>query len=456
MKKITFFLLLMFSSLSFSQNLVVNGDFQTGLVSPWYGNAANVVDLDPNLSGVYVNQANVNLAGAAYNVNLSQEIPLVDGKTYLLTFDAFTDADTSSRTMIVGLGQTGPPYGSLTSTTTLTATLQSFSYQYTINYGDAVPDRVIFDMGAALGYVFIDNVSVVEVVNTCNNGIKDGDETAIDCGGSCPVCVATPTVAATTPPARPVADVVSIYSDAYTSLSVNEWGPDWGPFSARINDFPVQGNPTKVANIASGKTFAGIDFYPSTFDATAFTNFHLDYWIADPLPAGQVLSIKLSNHVGGTAVETSAIQYVPSSLLTSQWVSLDIPLNSFVAASGPANLSRSAIAQIILTAARADGNVPLKIYLDNIYFHKNTILGVSSFEASKFKMYPNPTNDILNISSASTIETIKIYNTLGQIVANKNYSSNFESVNVSHLSKGIYMVTVQVGSEIVSKQFIKN
>ncbi|MCX6171550.1 MAG: T9SS type A sorting domain-containing protein [Flavobacterium sp.] len=456
MKKITFFLLLMFSSLSFSQNLVVNGDFQTGLKAPWYGVAANVVDLDPNLGGAFFNQANVTAVGPAYNVNLSQEIPLVDGKTYLLTFDAFTDADTNSRTMIVGLGQTADPYGSLTSTPTLTATLQSFSYQYTINYGDAVPDRVIFDMGAALGYVFIDNVSVVEVVNTCNNGIKDGDETDVDCGGYCPVCVATPTVAAQTPPARPVGDVVSIYSDAYTSLSVNEWGPNWGPYSARINDFPILGNPTKVVNIASGKTFAGIDFYPSTFDATTFTTFHLDYWIADPLPVGQVLSIKLSNHVGGTAVETSAIEYLPNPLLTNQWVALDIPLSSFVGASAPPNLSRNAIAQIILTAARADGNVPLNIYVDNIYFHKNTTMGVSSFEASKFKMYPNPTNDILNISSDSTIETIKIYNTLGQIVANKNYSSNLESVNVSHLSKGVYMVSVQVGSEIVSKQFIKN
>jgi len=357
MKKITFLLSLMFCSLSFSQNLVTNGDFQTGTAAPWYNNAANVVDLGV---GVWVNQANVVAAGNAYDANLSQIISLNSGSTYRLTFDAFTDTATNSRTMIVGLGQSASPWAALTSTTTLTSTLQTFTYQYTINYGDAVPDRVIFDMGAATGYVFIDNVSVVQVVSTCNNGVQDGDETGIDCGGSCPICVATPMVAAPTPPARPAADVVSIYSDAYSNISVNEWGPDWGPYSARINDFPIQSNPTKVMNLESGKVFAGIDFLPAFFNATAFTTFHIDYWIAGPLAPGQVLSIKLSNHVGGAAAETSAIEYVPSTILTDQWVSLDIPFSSFTAASAPPNLSRNAISKIVLTAARSDSSVPVK------------------------------------------------------------------------------------------------
>ncbi|WP_264549269.1 carbohydrate binding domain-containing protein [Flavobacterium sp. N2820] len=161
MKKITFLLTLMTCSLGFAQNLVTNGDFQTGTAAPWYNNAANVVDLG---GGNFVNQANVGSAGNPWDVNLSQEVLLEDGKTYKFTFDAFTDATTGSRTIVAGLGQTGAPFASLTFTPTLTPTPQTFSYDVTINYGNAVTDRVIFDMGAATGFVFIDNVSVVEVL----------------------------------------------------------------------------------------------------------------------------------------------------------------------------------------------------------------------------------------------------------------------------------------------------
>jgi len=163
MKKITLLFSLLITSIGFSQELVTNGDFQTGVAAPWTGNAANPVDLG---GGNYFNQANVSAAGAAYAVNLSQEILLNNGTTYTLTFDAFTDTDTGSRTMLAGLGQTGAPWEALTETVNLTPTSQTFTYTFTINYGDAVTDRVLFDMGADTGFVFIDNVSVQEFVDT--------------------------------------------------------------------------------------------------------------------------------------------------------------------------------------------------------------------------------------------------------------------------------------------------
>lgn len=288
------------------------------------------------------------------------------------------------------------------------------------------------------------------VVTTCNNGIQDGDETGVDCGGSCPACISVPMVAAPTPPARPVADVISVYSDAYSNLTVAEWGPNWGPASSRINDFPIQSNPTKVMDAASGQVFAGIDFAPSLFDATSFTNFHLDYWIADPLPVGQVLSIKLSNHLGG-AGETSAIQFTPSTVLSNQWVSLDIPLADFVAASAPADLSRNAIAQIVITAARADNNVPVKIYMDNIYFHKNT-LSNASFELMNVKMYPNPSKTNVTIEAKNTINNVSLFNVLGQEVYKNNPNSSSTTIEVSNLQNGIYIVKATIdGKQSISK-----
>lgn len=94
------------------------------------------------------------------------------------------------------------------------------------------------------------------------------------------------------------------------------------------------------------------------------------------------------------------------------------------------------------------------VYYDNLYLHKNT-LGTEDFNVSEFKMYPNPANDIVNLSSNSVIENITVYNTLGQIVSRQTSSSNEVSINVSGLSKGVYILTAQVGNELVRKQFIK-
>lgn len=448
MKNFTFLVFTFLMSIfGFSQELVVNGNFESG-VSPWVGNAANVV----TESGNSYNAANVAAAGNPWDVNLSQVLSLTSGKTYTFKFDAWSDR---SRTLIAGIGLNEAPYSASTQTVNLTTTSQTFTLTLTAPATSA-NSRVIFDMGAAAGFVGIDNVSLVEVVATCNDGIQNGDETGVDCGGAnCVPCstVAAPSTAAPTPPARPVSDVVSIFSDAYTNIAVNAWGPDWGPYSSRINDYTADGNAAKVMKVASAQVFAGIDFPPSKFDATPFTHFHLDYWIS-PIPVGQVLNIKLSNHVGSGG-ETSAIQYTAVPSQAGQWVSLDIPLANFTAASAPDNLDRSAIAQIVISAARADNNVPVDIYMDNIYFHKNTLLGVKEVDASKNKLviYPNPVSlgDVISVNEK--VKTLEIFDLNGR----KLKSATTSKVSSNGLSKGIYMmkVTNEKGEVVTNKLIIK-
>lgn len=253
------------------------------------------------------------------------------------------------------------------------------------------------------------------------------------------VPVPVPMVDAPTPPGRPAADVVSIFSGPYANIAVNEWGPDWGPSSSRINNFTPNLDPAKVIDISAGKTFAGIDFSGSKFDASTFLTFHMDYWIPCPLNAGQTLSIKLSNHDGPG--ETNAMEVTPTPECGS-WQSLDIPLSSFAYAGGAPGMSMANIAQIVITAARADGSLPVPVYIDNIYFHKNT-LGVDDINKNKASVsfYPNPVKDQLFVKSAAKVSSLEIYNVNGSLVKNvKNVSEN--AVNVSDLSKGIYMVKV--------------
>lgn len=61
----------------------------------------------------------------------------------------------------------------------------------------------------------------------------------------------------------------------------------------------------------------------------------------------------------------------------------------------------------------------------------------STVEENLISIYPNPSKGMFNISTTKKIEKVEIYNALGQIV----YKNNFKKeMDLSHLSKGVYMV----------------
>lgn len=461
MKKITFLLSLILSTMTYGQ-IVTNGDFQTGTAAPWYGNAANVVDLG---GGTFVNQANVEAVGNAFNVNLSQVVTLTSGNTYELSFVAFTDSVTNSRSLIVGLGQAGAPWTALTATSTLTSNPQTFTYQFTINYGDAVNDRVIFDMGAALGYVFIDDVSVVQVVSTCNNGVQDGNETGVDCGGSCPPCLPSPTVAAPAQPNRPAADVISIFSDSYAPIATlnysgvdgqpsndNTFNTSWCPGATTL--VQVQGNNT---NKVTGLGCEGVAFFAGRFNATGFTRFHIDIW-TPTTTQDKVFSFKFSNWNNTTTGETNAFEYTATNANTlpsgaqGTWITIDIPMSSLNCINTPpgnACPSVSDFTQFVITSNLGT------VYYDNLYLHKNTVLSTNDFETLKARIYPNPAKDLLNIESEISIEKVSVYNILGQEVISKSPNAELVTLDVSSLQVGVYIVKTSINGNVSSTRFIK-
>ena len=75
-------------------------------------------------------------------------------------------------------------------------------------------------------------------------------------------------------------------------------------------------------------------------------------------------------------------------------------------------------------------------------------------------VYPNPTNDQLNVFVSNEIglpESYVIYNSLGQIVANKAVSSTVDlSINTSNYSKGVYFIKLTKENQSKTLRFIKN
>lgn len=162
-----------------------------------------------------------------------------------------------------------------------------------------------------------------------------------------------PATAAPTPPARNAADVISLFSNAYTDVSGTEWFPNWGQ-STVVTDVNIAGNATKkYTNI----NYQGVNFTPA-INAGAMAKLHLDLWTAN-VTAFDVFLINPG------PVE----QKVTLTPTIGEWNSFDIDLN----ATNFPGINFSNIFQFKLEGRAAGGTV----FLDNIYFHKGSPLPVS-------------------------------------------------------------------------------
>ncbi len=83
---------------------------------------------------------------------------------------------------------------------------------------------------------------------------------------------------------------------------------------------------------------------------------------------------------------------------------------------------------------------------------------VSALEENRINIFPNPVNDVLTIDGLKNNESVKIFNVLGELVlSNNQVNSTSTSINVSHLTNGIYIVAIQDAKGMISsKRLIKN
>jgi len=152
-----------------------------------------------------------------------------------------------------------------------------------------------------------------------------------------------PAVAAPTP-TTDAEQVISLYSDAYTNITVKEWNPGWGQTTTLTNvDFG--GNN---ALLYEALNFTGIvTDYDNPTDVSSKTHVHFDYWTKDATKLG----LKLVN----TVVNSEDIELV-SSITTGSWVGVDIPLSDY-------DMDLTKVTQLLFESSGA------KVYIDNLYFY---------------------------------------------------------------------------------------
>jgi hypothetical protein len=88
-----------------------------------------------------------------------------------------------------------------------------------------------------------------------------------------------------------------------------------------------------------------------------------------------------------------------------------------------------------------------------------TQLGVNSVLASKFSVYPNPVANFVNLTNDSniSINSVQIADLNGRIIKTVNTSAVATAqINVSDLSSGMYMMTVNTDQGSMTKKIVKN
>jgi hypothetical protein len=172
--------------------------------------------------------------------------------------------------------------------------------------------------------------------------------------------VVGPASAAPTPTAN-AADVISLFSNAYTNVMVDTWNTGWQFSTAVTEELEIEGDDVLKY---TGLNFVGIEFVTETIDITDMTHFHIDIWTPDPTAAAETFKVNLvdfgpNNVFDGGDDTNHELTFTRPLLQTEQWVSIDVPLSQFTGLTGRRNL-----AQMVLS-----GELPT-VYVDNVYFYK--------------------------------------------------------------------------------------
>ena len=84
------------------------------------------------------------------------------------------------------------------------------------------------------------------------------------------------------------------------------------------------------------------------------------------------------------------------------------------------------------------------------------VVGIEDNGVPAISVFPNPTSDILNITSSETISEIEIVNSLGQVVYRAEVNADNAVCDVNGLSNGVYLVRIQSkGAVVVQRRFVK-
>lgn len=224
------------------------------------------------------------------------------------------------------------------------------------SFGDAQPDT--------------DGDGVFDAIDDC---VADAGTAETNGCPSGPSTVATaPTLAA--------ADVLSVFSDAYTSIPITEIRTSWS-VNAVTSNYEISTGENAIKGIIEAENgYAGIQL-GQTADMTAYSTIHVDVWS----PGLENFRLKFEDADDG-------IEYTVPVSSENAWIGLDISLADFTVVKGSAIPDE---ANLIVFS----GATPGQVFIDNIYLH-NGAANVGTTASVQFTVSAPATATTVNFLSS--------------------------------------------------------
>ena len=239
--------------------------------------------------------------------------------------------------------------------------------------------------------------------STCTDGIQNGNETGVDCGGSCPACPVEPTC-----------------SDGIQNGQ--ETGVDCGGTDCTAC-------PTTTCDVPTGLQTNNITTTRATLNWNAVNN-AVNYTV-------QIRPVGNTNWIENTTKNTFLRVQPLVNGTTYEW---RVRTNC---TNGTSNWSS------ILTFTAGNS-------VQNSVTSRSE-LNINDAEAYEVLIYPSPTTSILNIQTNREMVRIEILDVTGRVVKHYSPATNetLVSIDVSALASGYYFTRIQVEGQIETLKFVK-
>jgi hypothetical protein len=86
---------------------------------------------------------------------------------------------------------------------------------------------------------------------------------------------------------------------------------------------------------------------------------------------------------------------------------------------------------------------------------ESVISGMKEIPGEQYRIYPNPVTDRLYIDIGQSIDRMEVYDLSGSPIIQGLNMSNTDTLDVSALKNGMYLLVIQTGGSLITEKFVK-